>query len=236
MKAHSTISEQTPKKVMTQTKRKAVIEPAAKEAGGERATRVEKAEKARLILRAAAKVFAQSGYFSAKVSDVAREAGVADGTVYLYFKSKDELLSSIFGAAMEEFLSRARAELAELADPRERLRRFAELHLLLLEEERDMAIVFQVELRQSTKFMEQFSTTYLADYFRVIREIIEDGQRAGLFRATLNPQIVAKILFGALDEMATNWILSHHNYKLTAMVEPVLDIFFNGVSSLPASA
>ncbi len=192
-----------------------------------------RAEKARAILRAAAKVFAQAGYFNAKVADVARAAGVADGTVYLYFKNKDDLLSSIFNTTMEEFLSRARSELAQVLDPRERLRRFAHLHLTLLEQERDMAVVFQVELRQSTKFMEQFSTTYLADYFKVIREIIEDGQRRGLFRAQLNPQIVTKVLFGALDEMATNWILSHNQYKLTAMVEPVLDILLNGVSAPP---
>lgn len=206
---------------------------AAEPEGKERTSR---AEKARAILRAAAKVFAQSGYFNAKVSDVAREAGVADGTVYLYFKNKDDLLSSIFSTAMEEFLTRARAELAEVLDPGERLRRFAHLHLTLLEQERDMAVVFQVELRQSTKFMEQFSTTYLADYFKVIREIIEDGQRRGLFRAQLNPQVVTKVIFGALDEMATNWILSHNQYKLTAMVEPVLDILLNGVSSAPTPA
>ena len=195
-----------------------------------------RAEKARAILRAAAKVFAQSGYFNAKVADVAREAGVADGTVYLYFKNKDDLLGSIFSTAMEEFLSRARAELTEIFDPRERLRRFAHLHLALLEQERDMAVVFQVELRHSTKFMEQFSTTYLADYFKFIREIVEDGQRRGLFRAQLNPQVVTKVLFGALDEMATNWILSHNQYRLTAMVEPVLDILLNGVSSAPQAA
>ena len=195
-----------------------------------------RAEKARMILRAAAKVFAQFGYFNAKVSDVARQAGVADGTVYLYFKSKDELLSSIFGMAMEEFLSRARAELAQVGDPRERLRRFAYLHLSLLEQERDLAIVFQVELRQSTKFMEQFSTTYLADYFKIVRQIVEDGQQCGLFRRQLNVQVAAKVFFGVLDEMATNWILSHHNYRLTSMIEPVLDIFLYGVSDAPLSA
>jgi TetR/AcrR family fatty acid metabolism transcriptional regulator len=195
-----------------------------------------RAEKARAILRAAAKVFAQSGFFNAKVADVAREAGVADGTVYLYFKGKDDLLSSIFAAAMEEFLTQARQELSDLEDPRERLFRFASLHLALMEKERDMAIVFQVELRQSTKFMEQFSTTYLADYFRIIREIIEDGQQRGFFRAQLNPQIMAKVLFGALDEMVTNWMLSHNHYSLTTMVEPVLDIFLHGVSVTPTNA
>jgi TetR/AcrR family fatty acid metabolism transcriptional regulator len=195
-----------------------------------------RAEKSRAILRAAAKVFARSGFFNAKVADVAKEAGVADGTVYLYFKGKDDLLSSIFAAAMEEFLTQAQTELHEFKDPRERLSRFASLHLSLMEKERDMAIVFQVELRQSTKFMEQFSTTYLADYFRIVREIIEDGQRHGVFRAQLNPQLLAKLFFGALDEMVTNWVLSHQHYPLVSMVEPVLDVFLNGVSAQPESA
>jgi TetR/AcrR family fatty acid metabolism transcriptional regulator len=184
------------------------------------------------ILRAAAQVFARSGYFNAKVSDVARTAGVADGTVYLYFKNKDDLLTSIFGWAMGEFINRAKSELAEIEDPREKLRRFAHLHFLMLEQERDIAIVFQIELRQSTKFMEQFSTTYLAQYLQMLREIIEEGQRRGIFRKQVNSKVVAKFLFGALDEMATNWVLSHKHQSLTAMVEPVLDIFLNGVKNV----
>jgi TetR/AcrR family fatty acid metabolism transcriptional regulator len=182
-----------------------------------------------VILRGAAHVFARSGYFNAKVSDVARTAGVADGTVYLYFKNKDDLLTSIFDWAMGEFINRAKSELNEIEDPREKLRRFAHLHFLMLEEERDIAIVFQIELRQSTKFMEQFSTTHLAQYLQMLREIIEEGQGRGIFREQLNSKVVAKFLFGALDEMATNWVLSHKHQSLTAMVEPVLDIFLNGV-------
>jgi len=186
------------------------------------------------ILRAAAKVFAQSGYFNAKVADVARAAGIADGTVYLYFKSKDDLLTSIFDWAMGEFIEQARSAMKEIADPAEKLRRFATLHFSLLERERDIAIVFQIELRQSTKFMEQFSTTHLATYLQMLRGIIEEGQKADLFRKHLNPTITAKLLFGALDEMATNWVLSHRKHSLTALVEPVLDIFFNGVSQARA--
>lgn len=198
--------------------------------------RTARAEKSLQILRAAAKVFARSGYFNAKVSDVAREAGVADGTVYLYFKNKDDLLTSIFSTAMDEFIRRARSELARLSDPRDQLRHFARLHFECLEHDRDMAIVFQVELRQSTKFMEQFSTTKLAEYFQIIRQIIEAGQLSGLFRPQLNSRLVAKILFGALDEMATNWVVSRNNYPLTGMVDAVLDIFLNGVSSHHATA
>lgn len=187
--------------------------------------------KSEAILRAAAKVFAQSGYFNAKVSDVARNAGVADGTVYLYFKNKDDLLTSIFSWAMGEFLTRARAELAEMASAKEKLLSFARLQFSLFEQERDIAIVFQIELRQSTKFMEQFSTTYLAEYLQMLREIIEEGMNQGVFRTALNSKLVAKLLFGMLDEMATNWVLSHGNHSLTATAEPVLDIFFNGVSA-----
>mgnify|MGYP001595902461 FL=1 len=190
--------------------------------------------KSETILRAAAKIFAQSGYFNAKVSDVARSAGVADGTVYLYFKNKDDLLTSIFSWAMGEFLTRARAELAEIAHAKEKLLRFARLHFSLLEQERDIAIVFQIELRQSTKFMEQFSTTYLAEYLQMLREIIEQGQKSGVFRTALNSKLIAKLLFGMLDEMATNWVLSHGNHSLTEMAEPVLDIFFNGVNAIHA--
>jgi len=186
--------------------------------------------KSETILRAAAKVFAQSGYFNAKVADIAREAGVADGTVYLYFKSKEDLLTSIFDWAMGEFIGRARAELTGTTEPCEKLRRFAHLHFSLLEQERDIAIVFQIELRQSTKFMEQFSTTHLATYLQMLRDIIETGQKVGLFRKSLNPTLTAKFLFGALDEMATNWVLSHRKHSLTAQAEPVLDIFLNGVS------
>ncbi len=182
------------------------------------------------ILRAAAKVIAQSGYFNAKVSDIARTAGVADGTVYLYFKNKEDLLTSIFGWAMGEFMTRARRELSEIDDSREKLRHFAHLHFSLLEQERDIAIVFQIELRQSTKFMEKFSTTYLAEYLQMLREIIEEGQARGYFRRQLNSKVVTKALFGMLDEMATNWVLSHNHHSLTAMVEPVLNIFFYGVS------
>ena len=114
-------------------------------------------DKREAILHAATRVFASNGYFNSKVSDVARAAGIADGTVYLYFKSKDEILHSIFDRAMAEFIAEGKQELAKLDDPVAKLRRVAELHLSRLGADRDMAIVFQVELRGSTKFMQEFS-------------------------------------------------------------------------------
>jgi TetR/AcrR family fatty acid metabolism transcriptional regulator len=188
------------------------------------------ADKREAILRAAIRVFAHNGYFNSKVADIAREAGVADGTVYLYFKSKEEILHSIFDRSMEEAIAEGRKLIANTTDPREKLRRIALLHLERLGADRDLAVVFQVELRGSTKFMEEFSAAGFAEYLGVIRSTIEEGQQAGMFRKELNAKVAAKVLFGALDEMATNWILSKKRYKLPPMVDTVLDIFCNGVN------
>jgi TetR/AcrR family transcriptional regulator, fatty acid metabolism regulator protein len=188
-------------------------------------------DKREAILRAAIRVFANNGYFNSKVADIAREAGVADGTVYLYFKSKEEILHSIFDRSVDEAVGAAKKQIESISDPREKLRQIALLHLERLGADRDLAVVFQVELRGSTKFMEEFSAAGFAEYLALIRSIFEEGQSAGVFRSDLNAKVVAKILFGALDEMATNWILSKRRYKLAPMADQVLDIFLNGVNA-----
>lgn len=186
-------------------------------------------DKREAIIRAAIKVFAEKGYFNSKVADIAKAAGIADGTVYLYFKGKDEVLHSIFDRTMAEFISEGRREIEGLPGPEAKLRRIAELHLERLGADRDLAIVFQVELRGSTKFMQEFSAAGFAEYLDIIRQTIEDGQAAGAFRTDLKPIVGAKILYGSLDEMVTNWILSNRSYPLTPMAGEVLKVFFGGV-------
>jgi TetR/AcrR family fatty acid metabolism transcriptional regulator len=186
-------------------------------------------DKREAILRAGVKVFAEKGYFNSKVADIAREAGIADGTVYLYFKSKDEILHSIFDRGMTEFIERGRSQLSALTGPEEKLRRIAELHLENLGADRELAIVFQVELRGSTKFMREFSATGFHEYLQVIVETIHEGQRAGAFRSDIKPIVAAKILYGALDEMVTNWILSNLSYPLVPMATVVLKVFVGGI-------
>lgn len=187
-------------------------------------------DKREAILRAAIKVFARNGFFNSKVADIAKEAGVADGTVYLYFKNKDDVLHSIFDRTMESFITEGRKQISGIEDPEEKLRKISYLHLEGMGGDRDLAIVFQVELRGSTKFMEEFSAAGFAEYLNIIRETIEEGQQKNFFRKELNAKVCAKILYGALDEMVTNWILSKRRYKLAPMAEPVLDIFLKGVS------
>lgn len=194
--------------------------------GQARAVSVDKRE---AILRAAIKIFAEKGYFNAKVADVAAEAGIADGTVYLYFKNKEDILHSIFDRAMAEFIAEGKREIESLKGPEEKLRRIAELHLEKLGADRELAIVFQVELRGSTKFMQEFSAAGFAEYLDIIRETIAEGQAMGIFRNDIKPVVCAKVLYGALDEMVTNWILSKKQYPLAPMAEEVLKIYLGGM-------
>ena len=187
-------------------------------------------DKREAILRAATKVFARNGYFNSKVADIAGEAGIADGTVYLYFKSKDEILHSIFDRAMAEFISEGKRKLAEIDGSTARLAKIAELHLERLGSDRDMAVVFQVELRGSTKFMQEFSAAGFAEYLDIIRKTIEEGQRGGEFRSDVKAIVAAKMLYGALDEMVTNWVLSPKSYALKPLAAEIMKIFVGGMA------
>jgi TetR/AcrR family transcriptional regulator, fatty acid metabolism regulator protein len=193
--------------------------------------RGDKTDKRDALLRASIDTFAARGFFNAQVADVARTAGVAAGTVYLYFRGKDDLLISIFEKTMKEAIAAGRASIAELDDPVAQLRTIARLHLDRMGRDRALAVVFQVELRQSTKFMERFSATHLREYLGIIRDVIAKGQSGGAFRRDLNPTIASKLLFGMLDEMATNWILSRRKYSLVAEADTIVNLFVQGVGT-----
>jgi TetR/AcrR family transcriptional regulator, fatty acid metabolism regulator protein len=195
-----------------------------------------KLDKREALLRAAIDTFAARGFFNAQVADVARAAGVAAGTVYLYFRSKDDLLTSIFERTMKDAIAEGRASVAAIDDPVERLQTVARLHLDRLGRDRALAVVFQVELRQSTKFMERFSATQLREYLGIIRDIVADGQARELFRRDVNPTLAAKLIFGALDEMATNWILSRRRYALAAESDAIVDFLVGGLAQRPAAS
>jgi len=193
--------------------------------------RSERNDKRDSLLRAAIETFAARGFFNAQVADVARAAGVAAGTVYLYFRNKDDLLISIFERTMTEAIAEGRRAMASLPDSPARLRAIARMHLDRLGRDRPLAIVFQIELRQSTKFMERFSATELREYLGIIRDVVAAGQENGAFRADINPTFAAKLFFGMLDEMATNWILSKRKYSLGSEADAIADLFIRGISA-----
>jgi TetR/AcrR family fatty acid metabolism transcriptional regulator len=188
-------------------------------------------DKRQRILQAAVKVFAKKGYHGAKVSEIARRADVADGTIYLYFRNKEDILVSLFDEVMLEHLEKAREELASVTGAPARLRAIAEHHLRAMGGNRDLAVVFQVELRQSTRFMERFTASWLQDYFALLGEIMEEGQREGSLRADLPRKVATKSFFGALDEMVTSWIIGGRNYDLVELAGPVVALFLGGAAS-----
>lgn len=181
------------------------------------------------ILRAAIDVFAEHGYFNAKVSQIAKAAGVADGTIYLYFDGKEDVLITIFREHTRNYLHSLEQLLANVNRAEERLRIAVQHHLDALGRDRALAIVSQVELRHSLKFMSLFSQEEVADYLNVIRKIVEHGQQEGTFRRNVHPQLVAKMVFGVLDELVTSWILSEKVYDLPAQAEQVSDLILTGL-------
>ena len=186
-------------------------------------------EKYQRILDGAVAVFAERGFHSARVSDIAARAGVADGTVYLYFRNKEEILMAAINSAFEAFMKGARIELEKITSPLEKLQRLAYLHLDALGSNRNMAVVLQMELRQSVRFLEAFSHHQMVEYFALVRDCIRQGQQQGLLRPDINEKIAANCFFGAIDEMVTSWVLAEEEYPLAQAAEPVTNIILKGL-------
>jgi TetR/AcrR family fatty acid metabolism transcriptional regulator len=187
------------------------------------------ASKRERILRAAIDVFARNGYFNSKVSEIAKAAGVADGTIYLYFDGKEDLLVTIFREHTRNYLHSLEREIAHVRRADERIRIAIRHHLETLGRDRSLAIVAQVELRHSLKFMSLLSQQEVADYLNMLRKIVEEGQSDGSFRRNLHPQLVAKAVFGILDEMVTSWMLSEKEYDPAMHADQVADLILTGL-------
>lgn len=184
------------------------------------------------IIQAATHVFASKGFYNAKVADVAREADVADGTIYLYFKNKDDLLISIFEHSMDTFIQSVQKTIEGVSDPVEKLNRFIRLHLELVQNNQDIAQVLQIELRQSSKFMKEYAATKFKDYLDIISKILEEGQLKGVFSQSIKPMIVKRALFGAVDEMALDWVLmKKKKYTIQEVADQLCILFTNGLKA-----
>lgn len=182
------------------------------------------------ILRAAIRIFSQKGYFNSKISEIARQAGVADGTIYLYFKNKDDLLISLFEEKMGEVVDDVRARVAEGRDALSRLKILIGNHMDLLVREAGLIEVIQVELRQSNKFMKEYVPVKFLEYLDIISGILEDGKREGVFRPDLNITLARRAIFGALDEISLAYVLSRkRKYDPAEAAAEVYRIFSAGL-------
>ena len=189
-------------------------------------------DKHQKILRAAVKVFSEKGFFNSRVSEIAKEANVADGTIYLYFKNKDDLLISLFEEEFGKIVENTRAELEREKDALQKIRRFAITHLSIVSLQQQLAEVLGVEVRQSTKFMKEYVNKTFIEYLNLIRQVVVEGQEKGLIRKDLTPGIMKRALFGALDEMARYWMLStKKKHSIDEAALQISDVFIRGMMS-----
>lgn len=178
------------------------------------ARKMSRASRRNAIIDAAVEVFARKGFFGAKVSEIAETAGVADGTIYLYFKSKDEILISLFEEKMEGIIADFMDLLDEVEDPEEKIRRYIVAHLELVASQPELMQVLTIELRQSARFIKEYSPKGFGKYLNILGAILEEGQSRGVFREELHPGVFRRALFGAIDEISLEWILKGREQAL----------------------
>lgn len=184
------------------------------------------------ILKAAVKVFAEKGFYSSRVSEIAKEANVADGTIYLYFKNKDDILISLFEEEFGQIVENMRKELEKGKDPLQKIRLFAIMHLSIVSKQQQLGEVLGVEVRQSSKFMKEYINNPFIEYLNLIRSIVIEGQEKGFIRKDLTPGIMKRALFGALDEMARYWVLStKKKHSINEAALQISEVFIRGVMS-----
>ncbi|MEJ2032107.1 MAG: TetR/AcrR family transcriptional regulator [Deltaproteobacteria bacterium] len=187
-------------------------------------------DKHQKIIQAAIVVFARKGFFNARISDIAKEAQVADGTIYLYFNNKFDILISLFEDEIGKLILQIKQLLEKEKDPRKMLEIFALHHLQLLKDKKALAEVLQMELRQSNKFMKEYRNTKFIEYIDIISAIIRKGQEQGLFRKEILPGVAKRAFFGALDEMSRLWVLSPEPaYSLEEAARQVSELFLAGM-------
>ncbi len=187
-------------------------------------------DKHQKIIQAAVKVFASKGFYNARISDIAKTAKVADGTIYLYFNNKYDILISLFEEEIGKIIVQVKKAIEVESDPGNMLQTFALNHLSLLETNRELAEVLQVELRQSTFFMKEYRNKKFVEYLDIISAIVEAGQSQGLFRSDINPDFFKRAYFGALDELSRIWILTPKpSLTIEETAQQVCDIFLSGI-------
>ena len=187
-------------------------------------------EKYKKIIDAATKVFAKKGFYNAKVSEIAQEAGIADGTIYIYFNHKDDILISLFEEKMKEVLDNMKNQISLERDPLKKIEKFALVHLKMIQDNKDIAEIIQVELRQSSKFMKNYHNTKFLEYLDLIGHIIQEGKEKRLVREDILPGIAKRAFFGALDEMSRFWVLSKKpKYDIETASRQISGFFINGI-------
>lgn len=192
------------------------------------------ADKHSKIIRAATKVFAKKGFFNARISDIAKEAKVADGTIYLYFNNKYDMLLSVFEEKIGKLVEQINSHLEKEEDPRRMLEIFIANHLREMKKNKNLAEVIQIELRQTHKMIRDYRNNKFSEYLNIISTIIKRGQTQNVFRQDILPGIAKRAIFGAMDEITRIWNMNiDSEYKIEEIENQVIQIFLVGVLEHP---
>lgn len=188
--------------------------------------------KYRQIIDAAVIVIAENGYHQAQVSKIAKQAGVADGTIYLYFKNKEDILISVFSEKMSVFVENLKVIIQESITAQEMLARMIEGHFKVLSEDHHLAVVTQLELRQSNKDLRLKINHILKEYLDLLDDILQRGIQAGEFIEDMDLRLVRQVIFGTVDEVSTTWVMKDQKYDLVEMAPRVHEILLKGIQTL----
>lgn len=184
------------------------------------------------IITAATKVFAKKGFFTARISDIAKEAKVADGTIYLYFNNKYDILISVFEEEIGKLVIQVKKALEKETNPQKMLEIFADKHLRTMKKNKNLAEVIQVELRQTNKVIKDYRNKTFTEYIDIVADIIRSGQDTGVFRPDIQPDLAKRAFFGALDEISRIWNISlETHYDVDETTSQVLLIFLSGLTA-----
>lgn len=186
-------------------------------------------EKYQAIIDAAVRVIARQGYHNAQVSKIAKEAKVADGTIYLYFENKDDILISLFNEKMGNFIETCRKRIAEATSIEQKMYILVHAHLSQLSKDPELAKVTQIELRQSNPEISEGIGTVMKQYFNLIDDVIREGMEQGIFRPDIEVRVARKMIFGTLDEVTTSWVMKQCKYDLVSHVDPIHNLFLFGM-------
>lgn len=194
-------------------------------------------DKHRKIIRAATKVFAKKGFFNARISDIAKEAKVADGTIYLYFNNKFDILLSVFEQEIGKLIEQVLLLLEKEESPQAKLQIFISHHLEEMKKNKYLAEVIHIELRQTSKLIREYRKNTFNEYLGIIAQIIEQGQAAGVFRKEIHSHVARQIIFGSLDEISRCWhVGSDCSFTTEEMSWQLTSLFQSGLLVAPTAS
>ncbi len=183
------------------------------------------------IIDAAVIAIAENGYHQAQVSKIAKQAGIADGTIYLYFKNKEDILISVFEEKMGVFIENLQEIIKNGESSTEKLSRMIENHFTVLANDRHLATVTQLELRQSSKQLRLKINSVLKEYLKLLDEILIEGMVSGEFNPNMDVRIARQMVFGTIDETITTWVMNEYRYDLIATAPKVTQLLLNGIKN-----